>query len=134
MQLALIIAISVHVLAAVSWAGSTFVSARLPGSESERLFRPQMIAAALAILSGGFLWRSLHQGSFETMEKVLGVGVICALVALAVQALVVGIARRTLRRQSGNSEVQRSRIVLANRFAAVLLAVTVLSMAAARFT
>jgi uncharacterized membrane protein len=129
----LILAISLHVLAVIYWAGSTFALARLQGGGSERLFVPQMIAAAVAIVSGGFLWRSLHQGVFETAEKVLGIGVASALVALAVQLLVAGGALRSLRRQKGDADKQRSRIAVAHRVAAGLLAVAALSMAAARY-
>lgn len=133
MQQLLMIAISLHVLAAVVWAGSTFVSASTAGSGSERLFGFQMAAAAVAILSGGYLWRTLHQGSFETMEKVLGIGVGSALIALAIQVLVAGGALRNLRRQVGNGDAQRSRIIVAHRLAAALLVVTTVSMAGARF-
>jgi len=129
----LMIAISLHVLAAVSWAGSTFAMARTRGTGSERLFGPQMAAAAVAILSGGYLWRTLHQGIFETMERILGVGVACALLALAIQVFVAGGALRNLRRQAGDGDAQRSRIAMAHRAAALLLAVTTLAMAAARF-
>jgi uncharacterized membrane protein len=133
MQHVLMIAISLHVLAAMFWAGSTFALASMAGNGSERLFVPQMVAALVAILFGGYLWRTLHQGTFETMEKVLGVGVACAFVALLVQLVVAGIALRNLRRQSGDAGSQRSRIAFAHRIAAVLLAVTTLTMAAARF-
>lgn len=126
------IAISLHVLAAVSWAGTTFALARLAGGGSERLFGLQMFAAAIAIPSGGYLWRTLHQGQFETMEKVLGVGVACALVALVIQIVVAGGALRKLRRKVGDGDVQRARIAVAHRLAAFLLAVAVVSMAAAR--
>jgi uncharacterized membrane protein len=132
-QYALMIAIALHVLAAASWAGTTFAMARLRGDGSERLFVPQMIAAAVAILSGGYLWRSLHQGTFETIERILGVGVACAFLALAVQVIVAGGALRKLRRQAGDGDAQRARIAIAHRVASALLAVSVMSMAAARF-
>jgi len=132
-QQILIVAISLHVLAAISWAGSTFALARLAGHGGERLFVPQIATAALAILSGGYLWRTLHQGVFETMEKVLGVGVVSALVALALQVFIGGFAFWNLRRQRGDSNAQRSRFALAQRLAALLLAVAAVSMAAARF-
>src|SRR6185295_6094810 len=102
-------------------------------SGGERLFWPQILAAVLAILSGGSLWRLLHQGTFETTEKILGVGVVCALIALTVQVVVVGNARGKLRQQIGNGDTQRMRIVLAHRLAAVLLLATTVAMAAARF-
>jgi len=133
MQRILMIAISLHVLGAISWAGSTFALARLAGAGSERLFGIQMVAAATAILSGFYLWRTLHQGQFETMERVLGVGVVSALVALAVQVFIGGFAMRSLRRQKGDGDAQRARIALAHRLAAFLLAVAAISMAAARY-
>ena len=129
----LMIAISLHVLAAVFWAGSTFAVASMAGSGSERLFVPQMVAAVVTILFGGYLWHTLHQGVFETMEKVLGVGVASALIALVVQVVVVGGALGNLRRHVGDADAQRSRIVVAHRLAAVLLAVATLAMSAARF-
>jgi len=127
------LAISLHVLAAVFWAGSTFALAGMAGSGSERLFVPQMFAAALAILVGGYLWHTLHRGAFETMEKILGVGIVCALMALGVQLVVAGVALRSLSRHIGDADAQRSRIAVAHRLAAGLLAVATLSMAAARF-
>jgi len=133
LQYILIVAISLHVLAAVSWAGTTFAMARLAGSGSERLFAPQMIAAALAILSGGYLWRTLHHGVFETMEKVLVIGVVAALLALVIQLFVARPAMRNLHRQGSDGDALRSRIAVAHRIAAFLLAVTALSMAAARY-
>jgi uncharacterized membrane protein len=126
-------AISLHVLAAVYWGGSTFALAGLNGSGSERLFRPQMAAAAIVILSGGYLWRTLHHGVFETMEKVLGVGIASALVAFVIQVVVVGSALRNLRREAGDGDAQRTRIAVAYRLAAGLIALAALSMASARY-
>ena len=129
----MMIAISFHVLAAVYWAGSTFALAGMGGSGSERLFRPQMAAAAIAILSGGYLWHTLHHGVFGTMEKVLGVGIASALVALAIQAVVVGGALGNLRRRADDGDAQRRRIAVAYRFAAALIALAALSMASSRY-
>ena len=132
-MLAVMIAISLHVLAAVFWAGSTFALARTAGSGSERLFGPQMGAAGIAVLTGGYLWRTLHEGALGPMEQVLGAGILSALAALVIQAFVVGGALRRLRHQAGNEVAQRSRILIAHRVAAMLLAVATLSMAAARY-
>lgn len=132
MQYALVIAISVHVLAAVFWAGSTFALARTGAIAAERLFGPQMGAAGVAVLSGGYLWHILLSEATGTMPQVLGIGAACALIALAVQALVAGRALRSLRRKPEVSGAQ-SRIVLAHRIAAILLAITTLSMVTARY-
>jgi hypothetical protein len=67
------------------------------------------------------------------MEKILGAGIASALVALAIQAIVVGGALRSLRRQTGNGDSQRTRIAVAHRLAAGLVALAALSMASARY-
>ena len=52
MQIALIIALSLHILSAVFWAGTSFTLARTGGAGGEQLFRPQMGAAVIAVLTG----------------------------------------------------------------------------------
>lgn len=133
MQLTLIIAISLHVLSAVFWAGSSFVIARMGGAGAEKLFGPQMGAAAVAVLTGGYLWHELHEGSLGPMEQFLGVGVGCALLALLVQAAVSGRAVARLRRQADAEISARSALLMANRIAALLLAIATISMAGARY-
>jgi hypothetical protein len=130
---ALMIALPLHILAAVFWAGSTFALARTAGSGSERLFGPQMGAAAVAVLTGAYLWRLLHEGSFGAMEQFLAAGAACALVAVAVQAVMAGGALRKLRKRGNDEPILRSRVAVAHRIAAVLLAVATVSMAAARY-
>lgn len=132
MQFALIIAISIHVLAGVFWAGTSFAIARSGGSGAEALFRPQMGAALLAVLSGGYLWHALHEGGIGTMEIVLGLGALCAIAAAGVQGAMGGGAVRILKQAPGDAAA-RSRIVSAQGIAGGLLAVTVICMAAARY-
>ena len=132
MQLPLVIAISVHILAATFWAGSTFALARMGGNGSEQLFVPQLFAAVFAIGAGAYLWHTLHEGSFETTEQLLAAGAVAAILALAIQAAVIGGALRQLRR-SGNDTSARSRVAVAQRGAAVLLAIATATMAAARY-
>src|ERR1700732_3465775 len=74
MQIYLIIATALHVLAAVFWAGSTFVLARSAALGAEKLWRPQLGAATVSILSGGYLWSVLHRGQFGDSEKILAAG------------------------------------------------------------
>ncbi len=122
MQTILITALSLHILSSMFWAGSSFVLARTGGAGAEQLFRPQMGAAAIAILTGGYLWSLLHADSFGPGEKVLALGAILALFAAAVQGMLVG-------RAAGD----RSRMVLGERIGSGLLAGTVICMAAARY-
>src|SRR5258708_35571733 len=85
MQATLIVTLVLHVLSGVFWAGSTFVLARTGGYQADRFFRPQMGAAAAAVLTGALLWFLLHRGPAGIQEYVLGVGAICALLAAGVQ-------------------------------------------------
>jgi hypothetical protein len=130
MQIALILIISLHVLSGVFWAGTTFAVARSDASLALRLFRPQMGAASLAIITGILLWFYLFRGSAGAAGKTLGVGIAAALAAAAVQ----GTAARLLRRpQSAAAAASARGLNVAQRFAAGLLGITVVCMAAARF-
>jgi hypothetical protein len=132
-QLALVIAISLHILGATFWAGSTFTLARMSGNGSEQLLGPQLGAAVLAIVAGGYLWHTLHEGSAGTPERVLATGAIAALLAFVVQAAVVGGTLRKLRKQESDNTHLRSRITVAQRAAAILLAIAAIAMGAARY-
>lgn len=133
MQQALMAALSLHVLAATFWVGTTFALVRTGGSGGERLFGPQMGAAVVAVLTGAYLWRTLHEASSGPTERWLTIGALCALVAVAVQAVFAGSSLRKLNRQRGDDVVARSRIAVAHRVAALLLVVATVCMAAARY-
>jgi uncharacterized membrane protein len=133
MQIPLIITLSLHVLSSVFWAGSSFTLARTGGLGGERLFRPQMGAAVIAILTGAYLGHLVHTGAFGTAEKILAAGAFTALVAAGVQGAVGGRAVRSLSSGTTDEAGARSRIATAQRIAAVLLAVTALCMGAARY-
>ena len=133
MQIALIVALSLHILSSVFWAGTSFTLARTGGVGGEMLFRPQMGAAAIAVLSGGYLGHLAHAGSFGTAEQILAVGALAALVAAGVQGAIGGRAIRSLRAGTADEAGARSRIATAQRVAAVLLALTAVCMGAARY-
>ncbi|VIO80021.1 hypothetical protein CI1B_83210 [Bradyrhizobium ivorense] len=132
MQTALIIALSLHVLSSVFWAGSSFTLARTGGLGGERLLGPQIGAATVAIVTGATLWQLAHEGSFARSEQILAAGAIAALVAVAVQIIVGGSAVRQLR-SAGDTSAARSQLAVAQRIAAALLAITALCMGAARY-
>ena len=133
MQIALIIALSLHILSSVFWAGTSFTLARTGGAGGERLFRPQMGAAVIAVLTGGYLGHLAHAGAFGTAEQVLAVGALAALVAAGVQGAIVGRAIRSLHTGKTDEGGAQSRIAVAQRIAAGLLAVTAVCMGAARY-
>jgi hypothetical protein len=132
-QIALIITLSLHILSSVFWAGTSFTLARTGGIGGEQLFRPQMGAALIAVLSGGYLGHLVHAGSFGAAEQILAVGALCALIAAGVQGAIGGRAIRSLRSGKADEAGARSRIALAQRIAAALLAVTAVCMGAARY-
>jgi uncharacterized membrane protein len=133
MQIALIIALSLHILSSVFWAGTSFTLARTGGAGGDRLFRPQMGAAVIAVLTGGYLGHLVHAGSFGTAEQILTVGALAALIAAGVQGAIGGRAIRSLRAGTADEADARSRIATAQRVAAALLAVTAVCMGAARY-
>ena len=104
MQLVLIAAISLHLLAGTFWAGTSFTLARTGGAGAEALFRPQMGAAVVAVLAGGYLWSRLHIGVFGTPEQLLAAGAIAAGIAAGVQGALCGPAIRRLR--SGSEDTR----------------------------
>jgi hypothetical protein len=77
MQVFVLATVTLHVLAGVFWAGSTFTLARTAAASADRLFRPQIAAAAGAIITGGYLWHLTHPG-FGTQEPFLALGALCA--------------------------------------------------------
>jgi hypothetical protein len=115
MPITLMILLAIHVLSAVFWAGSTFTLARAGGAGSDELFRPQMGAAVVVFLTGAGLWRMTHEGPFSSIEIVLLVGIIAALAAAGVQGAL------------------RRRPEIGQRIAAILLAITAVSMVVARY-
>jgi uncharacterized membrane protein len=119
MQIALIIALSLHVLSSVFWAGSSFTLARTGGLGGAKLFRPQMGAAVVAILTGAYLGHAVHEGAFGTGEKILAAGALAALVAAGVQGAIVGRAIGRLRSGTEDETGARSRIATAQRIAAI---------------
>jgi uncharacterized membrane protein len=133
MQTALIIALSLHILSSVFWAGTSFALARTGGAGGEQLFRPQMGAAVVAVLTGGYLGHLAHAGSFGPTEQVLAVGALAARVAAGVQGAIGGGAVRSLRGGTADQAAARSRLATAQRIAAGLLAVTAVCMGAARY-
>jgi len=133
MQITLIVTLVLHTLAGVFWAGSTFALARTAGASADRLFGPQMGAALVAILSGGYLWHLLHPSGISRPEQVLAVGALCAILAAGVQALLCGPALRQRAGTTANDERSQSRVVLGERIAALLLTLTIICMAAARY-
>ena len=115
MNIGLMLLLSLHVLSAIFWAGSTFVLARTGGSGIDALRRPQFGAAGGAIVTGIPLAAILHGGAFGRQEQVLMIAVIAAVTALVVQV------------------IDRAQPARSQRIAGGLLMITVLGMVIARY-
>jgi hypothetical protein len=116
MQMVLIGLIALHILGGVFWAGSTFAIVRSGGAGAQALFGPQMGAATITVLAGVGLWGILHRAANGPMEHTLALGALCAIAAAGVQGA-----------------TRRKNPVKGQRIAAGLLAITVISMAIARY-
>ena len=130
MQIWIILAISVHVLAAVFWMATTGALARGGGLGAEALFPRQMVAIAIVVLTGGYLWREFHTGGFGAYEWVLAGGAALAVIAALIQAIGVGVSMGRLKTAR---EAALKRITLCHRLAGPLLGLCLLCMVAARF-
>jgi hypothetical protein len=133
MSILVITALSLHALAAVFWAGATFVLARNPDFGAEKWLRPQMIAALIAVLTGAYLWYLLHEGGFGPMEGVLAFGALSAIAAAGVQGALIGGSIRRLRNGVLSKSEALGRIALAERIAAGLIAMTIVCMVSSRY-
>ena len=134
MRIILIVALVLHVLSGVFWAGTTFALARTAGNQAALFFRAQMGAAAIAVVTGGVLRFYLHHGPLGTPGHLLAIGALCAFLAAGIQGMVSGSALRKLStpEESEGSRV-RHRVATGQRIAAALLMITVTCMAAARY-
>lgn len=133
MPYALILAAALHVLTTVFWAGTTFALARTGGAAAERLFKPQVVAAVLACLSGGYLGHTLHGHSIGRSEQVLIAAAAASVIALLAQVSIVGDAMRTLRDGAREHANARMQATVGHRVAAGLLGLAAIGMAVARY-
>jgi hypothetical protein len=133
MEITLLVTIVLHVLSGVFWAGTTFVLARTGAAFIDRLFRPQMGAAVVAVVTGVVLWWLLHRSGFGPQEQILALGALAAVVAAGVQGALCGPASRQPALAGGTDARSDVRAALGQRIGAALLALTVICMAAARY-
>lgn len=134
MQVLLIVLLIFHVVPGVFWAGTTFVLARNGGQGAEQIAYPQLGAATVSMIAGLALWGFLHGGNFGTFERVLSVGVLCAIAAAGVQSARGLPALRRLRAAASSEAASaRDQIAQAQRIAAGLLVITIIAMVTARY-
>ncbi|KHK51862.1 hypothetical protein PI87_20115 [Ralstonia sp. A12] len=115
MQFGWILLIALHAMAAVFWAGSTFMLARTGGANADAMFRPQMGAATVAVLTGLGLGAWVHAGLLGWPRTVLMLGALAAIAAAGAQGAL------------------RKRPALAHRVAAPLLGIALVCMVIARY-
>lgn len=146
-----------HILGGVIWAGSMFAlsfaiipigarhadegAARWTGMITRRLGPLSGIAALVTVLSGIYMFATLHAGDHSASGVVLETGAIAAVLSFLVGAVIVGPTGNRLsklqREASPPDAAQvaslRRRAAWSQRLAGILLGLAVLSMAAFRY-
>lgn len=134
MNVVIVLTLVLHVLSGVFWAGSTFTLARVGGPAAEKLLRPQMGCAGMVVVTGALLWFLIHSGGTPgTTEHILGVGALAAIAAAAVQGMGLRAARKQAESEEAGAAQSSDGAAMKQRIAALLLAVTVVCMAASRY-
>ncbi|SHN83018.1 hypothetical protein [Bradyrhizobium erythrophlei] len=75
----------------------------------------------------------MHGGNFGAFEQVLMIGIVAALIAVILQVVVGFRTLAAVRRARLDENSAQQKIAIAQRFAAGLLAITVICMAVARY-
>jgi hypothetical protein len=126
-----IVILGLHMAAAVFWLFSSVILGwGQPATASVRLFRSQMVAATVAVFTGGGLWQMLHAGGFGWPERVLALGAVLAIAAAGVQGALVGGQVRRMRSGEGGDA---RKVLLGQRITTGLLAVVFLCMVLERY-
>jgi uncharacterized membrane protein len=159
----IVLARLVHVMAGVIWAGATLViaavivpiaarhgtdgAARWTAMVAGRAGHFLGISALLTVLSGSYLFATLHPKDASASGLVLKIGAIAALLSLVIGFLIArptGLKLASLSEQHSIAPAPpaemlqrmsglRRRVVLSSRFTAALLGLAVLSMAGFRY-
>jgi hypothetical protein len=127
----LIALLGAHIVTTLFWLFASFILARASGAGSEKMFRWQMLAATVAVFTGGGLWSMFHRGLFGPQEMVLAGGALCAIVAAGVQGAMVGGPIRRLKSGALTQAEAFAKITKGQRLSAGLLAVALLAMVGA---
>jgi uncharacterized membrane protein len=159
--LLLLLARVFHIFGGVIWAGSMFAlsfgvmpinaqhaaegSGRWTGLVMRRLGPASGISAVITVLSGFYLFATLHSGDHSVSGLVLGTGAAAGVLSLLVGALIgrpAGMRLSELQMQASSNpssvntvqlaSLQR-RAAVSSRIAGILLGLAVLSMAAFRY-
>ena len=90
-----------------------------PGA-SKVMFRPQMVAAIVAVFSGGGLWTILHPVGFGPREMALAGGAVLAIAAAGVQGALVGGSVRKLPDPAAEAKIIKGQKIAAGLLAGAL--------------
>lgn len=155
--LLIVTARAAHILSSTVWAGFVIpVGLLFVGSGASRILRQAMVnrtapvvavAAVVSLISGIYLFVSLHKGGHGPAESALGIGAAAAVLSFLIGAFFDGPLEKTLARLDkeaathGNASTEISQAVVSlekravffSRLIVVLLMVSVIAMAIARF-
>jgi hypothetical protein len=128
MNIAVALVLPLHMLAGIAWLALAVVVSMNAGKGGEKAFRPEMLAAVVAFLTGLYLWHVYYGARFDAPQRVLAFGVACAIAAAGVQGAMVGRMRRRLKKGTVSEDEARPAIARGHQIAAGLLVITLICM------
>ena len=121
MPFPLLLTLGLHMAGALFWLLTSLVLG-FGGNPagSKVMFRPQMVAATVAVFSGGGLWTMLHPVGFGPREMTLAAGAVLAIAAAGVQGAMVGGAVRRLPDAAAEARILKGQKIAGGLLAAAL--------------
>lgn len=122
MPIPLLLTLGLHMAGAAFWLLSSLVLGfNNNPAASKVMFRPQMVAATIAVFSGGGLWTILHPAGFRAAEMALAAGALLAVAAAGVQGALVGGSVRRLPAPEAAAKIVRGQRIAAGLLLAALV-------------
>ena len=122
MPFPLLLTLGLHMAGALFWLLTSLVLGFNDNpAASKVMFRPQMVAATVAVFSGGGLWTMLHPAGFGRPEMALAAGAVLAVAAAGVQGALVGGSIRRLPDAGAEAKIIRGQRIAAGLLVGTLV-------------
>ena len=122
MPIPLLLTLGLHMAGALFWLLTSLVLGFNDNpAASKVMFRPQMVAATVAVFSGGGLWTMLHPAGFGRPEMALAAGAVLAVAAAGVQGALVGGSIRRLPDAGAEAKIIRGQRIAAGLLVGTLV-------------
>jgi hypothetical protein len=121
MPFPLLLTLGLHMAGALFWLlTSAVLGFGGNPAASKVMFRSQMVAATVAVFSGGGLWTMLHPVGFGPPEMALAAGAVLAIAAAGVQGALVGGSVRRLPDAGAEAKILKGQKIAAGLLAGAL--------------